>query len=61
MADDTDRASDIEEAQRQVNIQARRGQPFNPGVPGDCESCGDHFIRLVGGHCGRCRDKLRLP
>lgn len=61
MADDLDRAADIEEAHRQANIAASRGKPFNPGKPGDCEHCGDYFVRLVGGACGFCRDKLKLP
>lgn len=61
MADDLDMASEQEEKHRQASIQARRNKPFDPGVPGDCEGCGDYFTRLVGGHCGRCRDTLRLP
>jgi hypothetical protein len=31
------------------------------GEPGECERCGEHFARLVGGACGRCRDKYKLP
>lgn len=60
-ADETDTASSIEEAHRQASIAALRSKPFDPGAPGDCQSCGDHFTRIVRGHCGRCRDQLRLP
>ena len=30
------------------------------GNPGHCKECGDHFQRLVHGHCGRCRDTLKI-
>ena len=31
------------------------------GVPGICKHCDEHFERLVGGHCGRCRGLAQAP
>jgi RNA polymerase-binding transcription factor DksA len=31
------------------------------GKQGVCKECGEHFQRLVQGHCGRCRDYLKIP
>ena len=28
---------------------------------GDCELCGEHYVRLVNRTCARCRDKYKLP
>lgn len=30
------------------------------GEAGVCNECGHFFTRLVRGHCGKCRDELRL-
>jgi len=30
------------------------------GVEGNCQLCGYYFKRIVSGHCGRCRDELKL-
>lgn len=61
MADDIDRAGEHEEAHRQASLASHKPVQLDPGVPGYCDSCGNHFPRLIRGHCGRCRDKLRLP
>ena len=61
MADEFDRASELEEQQRQQALANRPAFQFDPGVPGDCDVCGYWSGRLVGGACAPCRDKHRLP
>lgn len=34
---------------------------IDPGVPGECRLCEEHFTRLIGGACARCRDQYKLP
>lgn len=60
MADEADIAQDLQETLNQTAIAAAR-VPLDPGTPGECEYCGEHFTRLIGGACGRCRDAHRLP
>jgi hypothetical protein len=31
------------------------------GVAGECIHCEEHSLRLVGGACAPCRDRLGLP
>lgn len=57
--DDTDRAEEVIMEARRNAIAAKANIPA--GVPGDCVKCGDYFTRLIGGACGRCRDKFNLP
>lgn len=61
MADEIDLAQEREELERAAILAARPKFEFNPGTPGDCEYCGHWFGRLVGGACGFCRDKYKLP
>ncbi|WP_323034244.1 hypothetical protein [Pararhodobacter sp.] len=61
MADDIDLAQACEELDREAAIAARPSPKLAPGVPGDCEYCGEWFSRLVGGACGFCRDRYKLP
>ena len=63
MVDDADRASQDTQVLEDANIVLIREQAAKipKGVPGECLNCGGHFERLVGGHCGRCRDLLKLP
>lgn len=61
MADDIDRAAEQEELHRQSAIASHRPIELAPGKPGDCDMCGDYFGRLIGGACGFCRDKYKLP
>ena len=58
--DDIDRAQqrELQDTERAVNA-ARRD--LVPGEPGECDLCGEHSMRLVGGACAPCRDKYRLP
>lgn len=63
MADDADRASQDTQVLEDANIVLIREQAAKipKGVPGEGLNCGEHLERLVGGHCGRCRDLLKLP
>lgn len=63
MADEADRASHDTQVLEDANIVLIREQAAKipNGVPGECLNCGEHFERLVRGHCGRCRDLLKLP
>ncbi len=58
--DDIDYAQqrNLEDTQRAI-ASARKGIP--PGVPGDCDLCGEHSGRLIGGACAPCRDRYKLP
>jgi hypothetical protein len=33
---------------------------IQPGVPGECDKCGEDKPRLVNGICCKCRDKWKL-
>lgn len=61
MADEFDRASELEEQQRQQALANRPAFQFDPGTPGDCEVCGYWSGRLVQGACAPCRDQFKLP
>lgn len=61
MADEIDLACEQEEKYREAALAAHKPVPMDPGKPGDCDLCGDYFTRLVGGACGFCRDKYKLP
>lgn len=61
MADDIDKAQEQAELHRQAAIDNRPSPAMPKGEPGDCEYCGEWCGRLVGGACGFCRDKYKLP
>lgn len=63
MADDADRSQQDAEMleEMRVRLVASKAAQIPLGAPGDCDYCGEYFVRLVRGHCARCRDKLRLP
>lgn len=61
MADQFDRASELEEQQRQQALANRPAFELTPGVPGECELCGYWSGRLVQGACAPCRDQFKLP
>lgn len=62
MADEADIANDRAAIAAQAAVdQVRRKAPLNPGVPGECDKCGEQSARLIGGACAPCRDKFRLP
>lgn len=62
MADVTDDADKIilREQEEALKRNAVIVASIPKGVPGECEYCGEHFSRLVGGACGRCRDYHKL-
>ena len=61
MADEIDKAQELEEHHRQNALVNRPRFTLPPGTPGDCELCGEFFSRLIDGACGHCRDKYKLP
>lgn len=62
VADEADKANDTMDLERDDKInQIRKQAQLDPGQPGECWLCGEEFIRLINGACGRCRDKHGLP
>lgn len=61
MADQFDRAAELEEQQRQEALANRPTFALQPGDPGECEICGYWSGRLVQGACAPCRDTYKLP
>jgi hypothetical protein len=62
MGDVTDDADEHSAPLLDAQIQniRNRAAKIPPGEPGDCDKCGEYFIRLVNGYCGFCRDKYKL-
>lgn len=60
MSDEVDLTTERQLFQQQVMEQNAR-YDLPPGQPGECEFCGEWFSRLIGGACGFCRDKFKLP
>lgn len=60
MADELDRAQEYVDFLDAQHVEAvRRKAALMPkGEPGECEKCGEQSLRLVGGACARCRDRL---
>lgn len=58
MSDFADDAASLQD-QHLASSLSRIDPSMPAGVEGDCENCGDHFRRLVGGLCGFCRDGRR--
>lgn len=58
--DEIDRA-DAEIERNLAESIRRASRELKPGVPGDCDLCGEWCGRLVDGACARCRDKYKLP
>jgi len=47
-----------EEMEADKLAQVQRAASVMPkGEPGDCDGCGDYFLRTVDGLCGYCRDR----
>jgi len=63
MADDADKSSLNQEILENARIENTRLQAakFVPGVAGECDKCGEYYLRIVNGYCARCRDLLKLP
>lgn len=61
--DDVDRASELIDEHNQASLrkQLKIAARIPKGVPGECEYCGYHSLRLVGGACAPCRDEQGLP
>ena len=63
MTDEADRSQqDSDEFEsRSIKLVQSRVKLIKVGEPGDCDYCGEYFTRLVGGACGHCRDRYKLP
>ena len=57
MADEIDRANELNEAWQEFALARERAQ-MAKGEPGECEECGYYYERTVGGLCARCREEL---
>lgn len=58
--DEVDRAT--QEVDRMLAEALRNSRAeLAPGIPGECDLCGEDSLRLVRGACARCRDKFKLP
>jgi len=57
MPDEIDRLQEHEIMHREQQIKAARKE-IPAGVPGECFCCGEESLRLVGGNCAPCRDKI---
>ena len=58
MTDEVDLAQEREEIATQDAIR-RAARDIPPGVPGECELCGEWAGRLIEGVCAPCRDKYK--
>lgn len=60
--DDADKADGLIAAREKEALAAaqRAVADMPPGVPVECELCGEESPRLVRGVCARCRDKHKL-
>lgn len=58
--DDADRAAPYIESvvDDHVRDAKRRAAEIPPGEAGECDGCGEYFLRTVDGMCGFCRDKF---
>lgn len=61
MADPIDLAQDREQLDRDLALASVPSAKLDPGVPGDCDMCGEWSGRLIGDACAPCRDKYKLP
>lgn len=60
MPDEFDLAQEREEIARNAAIR-NNAKDIPPGVPGDCDLCGEWSGRLINGACAPCRDRRKLP
>lgn len=59
MADEADITGDRMEVELAELIEMAR-KPLAPGVPGECDTCGEWSGRLVRGMCAPCRDRYKI-
>lgn len=61
MSDEIDKANEHQDEMTDRKIkQIRLNSQIKKGIPGDCELCGEHSMRLVDGVCAPCRDRYKL-
>lgn len=60
--DEVDLSNERAQNHEEAAIAAARAKAADipNGVAGECSYCGEYFVRLVNGVCGRCRDLYRL-
>lgn len=58
--DDTNAKMEVFDAAALAEIR-NKAALIPVGVAGECAHCEAQSLRLVGGACARCRDKLKLP
>lgn len=63
MADNADQAGELidREEASMIFIAQQHAARMSKGYAGECASCEEHSMRLVHGHCAKCRDKYDLP
>ncbi len=61
--DEADKASYFIESVIDDHVKAamRLASEIPVGIAGTCDLCGNDYVRLVGGACGYCRDRYKLP
>jgi len=61
MSDDVDKCNETSLIIEDAKIrEIRRKACIDPGVPGECDRCGENSLRLIFGYCAPCRDKYKL-
>jgi hypothetical protein len=58
--DDVDRANEWVQKELDDLVATSRKFKLDPGVPGDCDLCGEWSGRLIRGICAPCRDRWHL-
>jgi hypothetical protein len=63
MSDEIDQANDRVELDSSIAIALAHlaAGKIPKGEPGECDLCGEHSERLVGGCCAPCRDRWGRP
>ena len=56
MADAADMANDFAQAAIDRSIRAVTAAPFDDGIAGECNHCGEESERIVRGRCAPCRE-----
>ena len=60
VGDIIDQANDYTQDMLEMLIATQR-KDIEPGVPGECDLCGEDSLRLIRGACAPCRDRYSLP
>jgi hypothetical protein len=56
--DDADKTAErIEAEEAEAIAKIREAARIDPGIPGECDTCGEWSGRLIKGMCAPCRDR----